>query len=117
MKRFVFQQEPPSFQMARAGSRRCWTKSQGSASGLRQRWLQQITTPGQPADKTTEKLTRSSTFFIPSSKFHATAVFATSDLEFYRILDRSVEDRFQGIGNALKEIGNSLLHRNIIAFV
>lgn len=71
---FIFQ-STPSFQMARVGSHRRWTKSQGPTSGLRQRGLQQITTPGQSDDKTAKKLTFPSTSFILTSIFRGISVF------------------------------------------
>lgn len=96
-KLFIFQRSPPSFQMARVGSHRRWTKSQGPTSGLRQRGLQQITTPGQSDDKTAKKLTFPSTSFIPTSIFRGISVF--EDLQPRSFITLQTEDRFQEIKN------------------
>lgn len=98
-KLFIFQRSPPSFQMARVGSHRRWTKSQGPTSGLRQRGLQQITTPGQSDDKTAKKLTFPSTSFILTSIFHGISVF--EDLQPWSFITLQTGDRFQGIKNGV----------------
>ena len=113
-----FKRGPTSFQMARVGSHRCWTKSQGPTSGLRQRGLQQITTPGQPADKAAKKLTRSTTSFIPSTKFqgnscvsrHSVSSFIELGIGMSRIGSRRLRTR-------QRKPKSSLSHGNGIAFV